>query len=46
MRRYWYSDSYGEIAALMGLTEKNVSVRLTRLRKQLRAYLMEQEVLT
>ena len=46
MRRYWYSDSYGEIAALMGLTEKNVSVRLTRLRKQLRAYLMEQGVLT
>ena len=46
MRRYWYSDSYAAIAALTGLTEKNVSVRLARVRKQLRAYLMEQGVLT
>ena len=46
MRRYWYSDSYGEIAALMGFTEKNVSVRLTRTRKQLRDYLIKQGVLT
>ena len=46
VRRYWYSDSYAAIAALTGLTEKNVSVRLARVRKQLRAYLMEQGVLT
>ena len=42
MRRYWYSDSYAAIAALTGLTEKNVSVRLARVRKQLRDYLMKQ----
>ena len=46
MRRYWYSDSYAAIAALTGLTEKNVSVRLARVRKQLRDYLMKQGVLT
>jgi len=39
MRRYWFSDSYGEIAEQTGLSEKNVSVRLTRIRKQLRHYL-------
>ena len=41
MRRYWFSDSYGEIAAQTGLSEKNVSVRLTRIRKQLRHYFEE-----
>lgn len=46
MRRYWFSDSYGEIAARTGLSEKNVSVRLTRIRKQLRNYLEEREVLS
>lgn len=46
MRRYWYSDSYAAIAALTGLTGKNVSVRLARVRKQLRDYLMKQGVLT
>ena len=45
MRRYWFSDSCGEIAARTGLSEKNVSVRLTRIRKQLRFYLQEREVL-
>lgn len=45
MRRYWFSDSYADIAAQTGLTEKNVSVRLTRIRKQLRQYLMAKEVL-
>lgn len=45
MRRYWFSDSYADIASLVGLTEKNVSVRLTRIRKQMRDYLMEMEVL-
>ena len=46
MRRYWYSDSYGDIAALVGMTEKNISVRLVRLRKQLRDHLVKQGVLT
>ena len=45
MRRYWFSDTYAEIAERVGLTEKNVSVRLSRTRKQLRGYLIEREVL-
>lgn len=45
MRRYWFSDTYAEIAEQVGLTEKNVSVRLTRIRKQMRDYLAEREVL-
>ena len=45
MRRYWFSDSYGQIAARTGLSEKNVSVRLTRIRKQLRRYLTEKGAL-
>ena len=45
LRRYWFSDTYADIAKQVGLTEKNVSVRLTRIRKQLREYLMEREVL-
>ena len=45
MRRYWFSDTYEQIAARVGLTDKNVSVRLARTRKQLRDYLTEKEVL-
>lgn len=44
MRRYWFFDSCTEIARLSGLCEKNVSVRLTRLRKKLRIFLEENEV--
>ena len=44
LRRYWFADSYREIAELTGLSEKNVSVRLTRIREKLRAYLTEREV--
>lgn len=44
LRRYWFADSYGEIAALTGLSEKAISVRLTRLRGKLRRYLTEREV--
>lgn len=43
MRRYYFSDSYAEISELTGLTEKNVSVRLTRLRSKLRDYLIERD---
>ena len=42
MRRYYFSDSYEEIAALTGISEKNVSVKLTRLRSRLRDYLKSQ----
>lgn len=45
LRRYWFSDSCGEIAAQTGLTEKNVTVRLTRIRKKLKDYLTEREVI-
>lgn len=44
MRRYWFFDTYAEIAGRVGLSEKNVSVRLTRIRKQLKDYLREREV--
>lgn len=45
LRRYWFSDTYSDIAARLGMTEKNVSVRLTRIREKLRNYLTEREVL-
>ena len=41
VRRYWFYDNYMQIAKKVGLSEKNVSVRLTRLRKQLKDYLEE-----
>lgn len=41
LRRYWFFDTYEQIAKKVGLSEKNVSVRLTRLRKQLKDYLEE-----
>ena len=44
MRRYWFADTYEEIAKCVGLSEKNVSVRLTRMRKQLKCYLTERGV--
>ena len=44
MRRYWFADSYKDIAELMGLSEKNISVRLTRIREKLKQYLKEREV--
>ena len=44
MRRYWFSDSYKDIAEFMGLSEKNISVRLTRVRKKMEQYLIERAV--
>ncbi len=46
MGRYAYLDPCADIARRVGLSEKNVSVRLTRLRKRLREYLIEKEVLS
>ncbi len=43
LRRYWFGDSGREIAGRVGLSEKAVSVRLTRLRRKLKQYLTEQE---
>lgn len=45
MRRYWFADSYREIAGQVGLTEKNVSMRLSRLRRQMKTYMAEKGVL-
>ena len=45
MRRYWFSDSYADISKLTGFTEKNISVRLTRIRNNLRNYLAREGVL-
>ena len=42
LRRYWFGDSVGQIAAALGCTENTVSVRLNRCRNKLRTYL-EQE---
>lgn len=44
LRRYWFSDNCKDIAKLVGLKEKNVSVRLTRIRQKLKEYLSEREV--
>lgn len=41
LRRYGFCDSYAQIARKVGLSEKTVSVRLTRLRRHLREYLAE-----
>ena len=45
MRRYWYADSYADIGRLLGITESNARLRLMRMRKQLKTYLIEQEVM-
>ena len=44
MRRYWFSDTYKEIADRVGMTEKMVSMRLTRIRRQMREFLLAREV--
>ena len=41
VRRYWYSDSVASLATKSGETETAVSVCLSRIRKDLRAYLAE-----
>lgn len=45
LRRYAYLDSYAEIAARLGISEKNVSARLSQVRRKLKTYLKEREVL-
>ena len=44
LRRYWFFDTYAEIARRTGLSEKSVSMRLVRIRKQMKKYLIEREV--
>lgn len=45
MRRYWFLDSCKEISGIMGLTENNITVRLTRIRQKMKEYLAEKGVL-
>ncbi len=44
MHRYWFSDSCKDIAEFVGLSEKNISVRLARIRQKMKEYLTEREV--
>lgn len=45
MLRYAYAEPYSRIAQRVGLTEDNVSVRLTRIRQRMKRYFLEREVL-
>lgn len=45
VRRYWYSDSVQDIAAMTGSTANSVAVRLYRLREKLRHYLIKEGLL-
>ena len=45
VRRYWYSDSMQDIAAMTGSTAKSVAVHLYRLREKLRHYLIKEGLL-
>lgn len=45
VRRYWYSDSIQDIAAMTGSTANSVAVRLYRLREKLRHYLIREGLL-
>ena len=44
MRRYAYIDTYEDIANRVGISQKNVSVRLTLIRKKMKRYLIERGV--
>ena len=45
LRRYWFADSIQQIARRVGLRENTVSVRLNRLRRELREYLHKEGLL-
>ena len=42
VRRYWYSDSISQIAKKFGISNNNVSVRLSRIREKLKNYLRKE----
>ncbi|MBQ7294864.1 MAG: sigma-70 family RNA polymerase sigma factor [Clostridia bacterium] len=44
VRRYYFSDSIGEIARRVNLTENNISVRLNRMRKSLKNHLEKEGI--
>ncbi len=44
LRRYWFSDSYIEISKRVGLSEKSISMRLTRMRGTLKKFLEKEGI--
>jgi len=44
LRRYWYMDTVAEIALRYGISESAVSMRLSRTRSRLRAYLEKEGI--
>lgn len=42
VRRYWFSDSVGDIAKLFNTSSHNVSVRLSRVREKLKKHLIKE----
>lgn len=43
LRRYWFGDAIKDIAQSLGMTENVISVRLSRLRANLKDYLIREE---
>ncbi len=44
MRRYFFADSYADIAKQVGISEKNVSARLSLIRRKMKQYLSERGI--
>lgn len=44
IQRYWFSESYGEIASDMGISESTVSMRLVRTKNKMKKFLSERGV--
>lgn len=44
MGRYWFGESLAEVGKRVGLNEGAVRVRLTRLRKRLRDFLLKKGI--
>ncbi len=42
LRRYWFGDSVRDIGRALGMTENAVTLRLRRVREQLRTYLIKE----
>ena len=45
VRRFWYVDSYEELARLSGLSQATLRTRLSRMKRELRKYLKERGAL-
>jgi len=45
VRRYWYSDSIDDLASLFGVSNHNISVRLSRTREKLKKYLLQKGIM-